>query len=286
MAGSDIIILTSYFIRNIVYQWFSYEITRIFCIFIVPIFYSIHYSAALLVAMTVEKYISVKYPLKASVWITRKRAAFVVLTLGVIVLALNLHHFFYIVPVKSGTNSTVIYCSHKEGNRYFWFLKNIYRWLDGSVYCFIPIVSLCVLNGLIVKQLILSKKQNNAMTNANVLSSVQRKNVVERQITFMLLATTTIFCVLTMPIAIGIVISSINPSMISNLAWAWLIFLEMINHSVNVMIYSCGSEQFRKHLKRLICGACVEKKENRHSVIRETYSTNSNWNCLAINYFK
>ena len=100
MACSDILILTSYFIRRIVYQWFNHETTRIFCIFIRPIFYSIHYSAALLVAMTVEKYISVKYPLKASVWITRRRAAIVILTLGIVILALNLHHFFYVVPVN------------------------------------------------------------------------------------------------------------------------------------------------------------------------------------------
>ena len=125
--------------------------------------------------MTVEKYISVKYPLKASVWITRRKAAFVILTLGLIVLALNLHHFFYIVPVGFGKNSTVIHCSYKEDNKHFWFLKNIYRWIDGSIYCFIPIILLCVLNGLIIKQLILSKKQNSAMTNKNVLSSVQRK---------------------------------------------------------------------------------------------------------------
>ena len=274
MACSDILILTSYFIRQIVYQWFNHETTRIFCIFIRPIFYSIHYSAALLVAMTVEKYISVKYPLKASVWITRRRAAIVILTLGIVILALNLHHFFYVVPVNMSKNSTVLYCSYKEDNNHFWFLKNIYRWLDASVYCFIPIVSLCILNGLIIKQLILSKKQSNAITNTNVLSSVKRKNAVERQITFMLLATTTTFCILTMPIAIAIVISSLHPSMVSNLTWAWMIFLEISNHSVNVMIYSCGSEQFRKHLKRLICRNCMERDENQRSVIRETYSTN------------
>ena len=77
-----------------------------------------------------------------------------------------------------------------------------------------------------------------------------------------------------MPIAIAIVISSLNLGMVSNLTWAWMIFLEIMNHSVNVMIYSCGSEQFRKHLKRLICRNCMERDENQHSIIRETHSTN------------
>ena len=259
-ACSDILILTSYFLKMIVSTWFNYAISRIFCIIILPVFYSIHYSAALLVAMTVEKYISVKYPLKASIWITRRKAIFVITGLGVILFALNIHHVIYVQPVLQ-FNSTEKHCFYFDDNRHFWFLTTVYKWIDSSIYCFIPITSLSILNGLIIRLLLKAKNESAAMAKVDVLVTAKRKNTVEKQITIMLLATTSMFCVLTMPIAVSLIVSSINPILISNLTWAVLICLELINHSLNVMIYSCGSEQFRKQLIILFCKSSRERKD-------------------------
>ena len=219
MACSDILILTSYFLKTIVYIWFNQVISRIFCIIILPVFYSIHYSAALLVAMTVEKYISVKYPLKASIWITRRKAIFVITGLGIILFALNIHHFIYVQPVLQ-FNSNEKHCFYFDDNRHYWFLTTVYKWIDSSVYCFIPITSLSILNGLIIRLLLRAKKESAAMAKMDVLATPKRINTAEKQITVMLLATTSMFCVLTIPIAVSLIVSSINPTLISNLIWA------------------------------------------------------------------
>ena len=134
-----------------------------------------------------------------------------------------------------------------------------YKWIDSSIYCFIPITTLSILNGLIIRLLLKAKNESAAMAKMDVLVTAKRKNTVEKQITIMLLATTSVFCVLTMPIAVSLIVSSINPILISNLTWAVLIFLELINHSLNVMIYSCGSEQFRKQLIILFCKSSRER---------------------------
>ena len=253
MACSDIIILISYCIRIIILEWFNSVTSRVYCVLIRPVFTcGLHYSALLLVAMTIEKYTSVKYPLRAAVWITRKRAVFVVIVLGIFALLVNIHQAFYVKPVFfSNYNKT--FCYYESNTDYFWFESRVFKWIDASIYCFIPISSLSILNGLIVNLLLKAKEESKTMTSADVLSTVHRKRATERQITVMLLVTTTIFCACTMPIAIALIIYSLDYESISPLGWSFVVLFELINHSVNVLIYSCGCQQFRRQLKMVLC---------------------------------
>ena len=251
MAGSDTVLLVTYATEKIVYHWFSDITSRTYCIFVrAGFFCCMHFSVMLLVTMTIEKFISVKYPLEAALWITRRKLVLVIIFLGVFVLTIDGHHAFYVKPMPV-LNSTTLHCHYDEDTTYYLFRSTIYRWIDASIYCFIPITLLCLLNGLIVR-LILNSKTNQACCT----SIVKKRNKMETQITVMLLTTTSIFCLLTMPIAIALIITSLNPRKISPATWAGLILLEITNHSINVLIYSCSSAQFRYHLKTLLCGHC------------------------------
>ncbi len=70
MAASDFLVLLSHGV--LYYFWLQNDVPYAVCKIGTFVFYfSVHLSVALLVAMTMEKWIGIKYPLQSAVWITR-----------------------------------------------------------------------------------------------------------------------------------------------------------------------------------------------------------------------
>ena len=70
IAASDFLVLLSHGV--LYYFWLQNNVPYTVCKIGTFVFYfSLHLSVALLVAMTMEKWIGIKYPLQSAVWITR-----------------------------------------------------------------------------------------------------------------------------------------------------------------------------------------------------------------------
>ncbi len=84
----------------------------------------------------------------------------------------------------------------------------------------------------------------------------------------MLLTVTSLFCISTTPVAVAIVVSSFSPTLIPILAWEFLILVQFVNHSLNVLMYISVSAQFRKQFKVILCLCCkrVRNKSSEHSM--------------------
>ncbi len=72
----------------------------------------------------------------------------------------------------------------------------------------------------------------------------------------MLLMVTTLFCLLTTPLAVALIIMSFSLNILSPLAIEIITFLQFTNHSINVLMYLSCSAQFRNQLKKLFCFCC------------------------------
>ncbi|XP_076458564.1 uncharacterized protein LOC143292261 [Babylonia areolata] len=127
------------------------------------IYFSIHSDVLLLLAMTVDRFIVVKFPLKAPSWCTPKSALKITTGIGIFSFALNFQIFFNRRLIPSGIPEDPVICWYPEGDIEN-FMEKIYTIIDASIYSFIPFVSLLTLNLLIIMQLKSSRKFSKQFT--------------------------------------------------------------------------------------------------------------------------
>ena len=104
-------------------------------------YFTLHCSVLLLVAMATEKYISVRFPLKASIWISMKRTRNIILLLLLIGFILNGHNLMFRDVGISKLDNTTISCDYRfvdKTTQYYSFVQNVYTWTDSTIYCFLP----------------------------------------------------------------------------------------------------------------------------------------------------
>ena len=126
-------------------------------------YFSIHFDVLMLLAMTIDRFIVVRFPLKAQVLCTPKSAVKAVAGIGLFSFALNLHVFFIRRMIESGDPKDPLTCWYTDPDVEF-FATKVYTWIDASVYSFIPFLSLAVLNVLIIRQLRTSRRFSKQFT--------------------------------------------------------------------------------------------------------------------------
>ncbi len=146
-----------------------------------------------------EKAISIKYPLKAGVSIRRKSAMITIIILFIVIFCIDCHNLIHKTSQLLIGKESKICLTTEESKLHFLAIK-IYSWIDASIYCFIPITLLCILNGIIIHTIIKMERQYSEIVTGqqNVKS---KRSEMERQITRMLLMTTSLFALLTTPLA-------------------------------------------------------------------------------------
>ena len=126
-------------------------------------YFCIHFDVLLLLAMTVDRFIVVKFPLKAQSLCTPTCAVKTITAVGLFSFALNFQIFFTRRLRASGNPQDPLRCWYPDPEVDF-FMRKIYTWIDASIYSFIPVISLLVLNALIIRQLRVSHKFSKQFT--------------------------------------------------------------------------------------------------------------------------
>ena len=101
-------------------------------------YFAFHAAVSLLVAMAMEKYISICYPLKTLIWISRKHSGIVILLLFLLAFTLNGHNLMFREVGISVMDNTTISCDYKyvdKTTEYYHFVKNFYTWINSTIYC-------------------------------------------------------------------------------------------------------------------------------------------------------
>ncbi|CAM1154639.1 Uncharacterised protein at_DN1704, partial [Pycnogonum litorale] len=203
----------------------------------------------LMVAITIERFLSVCYPLKARAMLGTCRRTHLTTVALIVVIALIVFipycfqsHIGTYVDVT--TNSTYYtYCGNEEVT--FLFLWRFYRWAQQAVCRFIPVILIAVLNISIIIGFKKIVKKRQRMKGRRVKNNVDFRE--QRRMTFMLLGISAMFFVCVTPAAVSIgKMSGENKKIVGfQIFRAVANFLEIINYTFSFYAYCFASSEFR-----------------------------------------
>ncbi len=202
--------------------------------------YSHHYSAWLLVSVTIERFICVYFPFKVKFWCTTKNAKIVCSILAVVLAGVNFPQF--LARYMNNDNGCTPYPRYEAFILFYW------PYIDLVLYSFLPSLVMGITNGLIV-----FKMKKSSCAHNHVQYSAMAKN--SQKITVMLITVSTSFICLTLPVegfTIYVERTSYN-FYLDNIWFALVNVLKYLNHSINFFLYIVSAEKFRIELKKMMC---------------------------------
>lgn len=187
LAVSDLFSLYTGLLRQWISYTFDYDI-RNFSVLICKmhlflVYFSLDFSAWLLVAVTFDRVIKTCLPHVANTMLTRKTAAISASTVGLILFLLNCHVFYGMGTVTKVVNSTVTveHCTYRTV-QYKEFFQTIWPWIDFAVYSCLPFILLLAGNLVIMVRLFKSFKATHvkiAPKPSTRLPAAIRSNTIE-----------------------------------------------------------------------------------------------------------
>ena len=213
-----------------------------------------------ILAMTVDKYIAIKWPHRAAMYSTPRRAKITIVIVIICVVIYNVPHFF-------ATKLIGVQCI---GFRVEGVITKVYSWFSFVLNAIIPFGLLIYMNFAIVETIQLSQKMfsNNDTTGAESNSSHQttgletRQNAMknaENQLTIMLLLVTTLFLILLIPTYVRFVYLTFlitdTPAKyaLSTFLMQLTYKLFTTNSGINFFLYCISGQKFRNDLKEILC---------------------------------
>ncbi|XP_064611725.1 G-protein coupled receptor daf-37-like [Liolophura sinensis] len=216
-------------------------------------------SVYVIIAMTVDRSISVFLPFKAKTLCTRNRALVSMSVIFVILIAVNCsisftyHRTEQTITVSNMTTS-VYTCGALM--RYSEWLNFVWPWIDMTVLSFLPCVVLTTLNCAILLRMRSQNKRVHVMGQPSDgrLASQKRTNIL-------LLSICLVFFITTTPLTVLHIVepywSLDTPhqqaihTMVSDIASQLLFW----NNCLNFILYCLSGREFRNDLKRIFCRA-------------------------------
>lgn len=254
-------------------------------------------SVWLIIAVTIERFIAVKFPLRAPRMCNVTRARIVIIAVVVAICCLNSHILWTVELRYKGHNETLTpECEASESHTVL--VKEVWPWVDAAVYSFVPFVIITILNVLIVRQVLSARERRSKLQNMELTTnflrskgSHKRPNESSKKLTCMLLAVSFTFLLTTLPMNMLQIVSaffgadseSADPQAYRKryaqltLARTVAELLMYVNHSVNFFLYCATGRKFRKQVKDMFCVLCQGElpKLFRRQRRRSNSTTNS-----------
>ena len=200
----------------------------------------------ILVGISLERSIGLRYPHKVSVWFSRRNEVIYLLCMSVVMVGFYAVIFFII---EQGEEQCLI--SEKP---HLQVHIDILAWGFLCFYCLVPFVVIAVSNISIILLLVKLKRQEDQqdlMTN-----TIPDPNI--RTMTTMLLVVSFTSILLTAPVACfyiwALLYENEGGTDLGNLLWPLGLLCVNLNHSLNFFLYCMISGTFRANLKQLFCG--------------------------------
>ena len=230
---------------------------------------AIQNSAFDIFAMTLDKYIAMKWPHKAAIFSSSKRAKVIMIGVLIFTLIYNIPHIFLTEMVGDFCVGFAI------GGTF----TNVYSWFSLVINCIVPLISLIYMNSVFVQKVRISQKmfrnihehqgQQRGQGQGQIDSKQRTMKNTENQLTIMLLLVTTLFLILMLPGYIRFVYSSFakrdTPSKFAGL----LLFVHVTrnlyftNNAINFFLYCISEQKFRNDFKEMLL--CVGRVDGHNS---------------------
>ncbi|XP_052279193.1 thyrotropin-releasing hormone receptor-like isoform X2 [Dreissena polymorpha] len=221
-------------------------------------YFSLHLSAWLIVAVTIERFIVVWFPLKATTICSTRRAKLTTLAVAGSLAILNCHLFWTAELVQDlKTGRTV--CAMLQTNQFLY--KEVMPWLHFTIYCLLPFILLMTFNALIILSLI----RHRQMITSQMTRNDKRSRYNHRKLAITLLSVSFVWIATNIPSALYTVIP-LHPTTAQQAASQFFIkilcylFL-YLNHAINFLLYCITGQAFRREFAKLICCTCRKKRQ-------------------------
>ena len=204
----------------------------------------------LILAMTLDKYIAIKWPHKAATYSTPRRTKWIIVGLHICVFIYNVPHLFLSSTVG---NMCVAYSNSSV-------ISRMHSWFSFVLNAIIPFTLLIHMNYVIIKTIKNSRKMFTG-NDKNTRIEAKRKTMktAENQVSIMLLLVTTLFLILLGPTYIRFIyVAFVKRDTPFEYARSMLVFqitakLYKTNSGINFLLYCISGQKFRNDLKEILC---------------------------------
>lgn len=221
------------------------------------VYWSLHFSAWIIVSITWERVLVIYFPVKAKGWITKQKVAATICTIGLVLAAVNIHllttYNFYYDSERNGVCDII----NPKYSLHMWD-KVYFKWVDVCLACFFPFALLLIGNMCIIVQLAYARREAKAMMN------VQHDHIQMKSVTPLLLTITFMFMLTTGPISVYILIEVVlrlsgraeGKGFYTQTDYIWPVvnMVCYINNALNFYLYCLSGQRFRKDLLELFRG--------------------------------
>ncbi|CAG5131820.1 unnamed protein product [Candidula unifasciata] len=216
-------------------------------------------SAWILVAFTIERFLSVYFPHRLKVICTHRSSIIVVICIVLVIFAQHSHilYMFGVRTVIYNNMSVQINCTMVSDD-YLIFFKYINPWIDLCLNCFLPTIIVVVCNICIATRVLLRRRNMQQITN-NTASMHQSSSVTDRQdnqsrLTIMLFTVTMVFLITTAPVRVLFLFADWlrqQGDAFQLLVRPGIIMLKYVNNSINFFLYCLTGSKFRNELQNM-----------------------------------
>ena len=229
---------------------------------------SIQYGMFLILGMTVDRVLAIKFPLKSQIYCTPKRAKWTIFSLLVVSVFFNIPHFITSRHIGNGYTCTTFTLPLPY--------LDVYAWSSTVINFFIPFIALLVMNTLIIKT-IRNRARNLTKSQGSLdldvrdnRTATKSSSEAERQLAFMLSLVGIFFVILNVPQCIRLNMFLFVDRWQSPYNHAIYIFvfhfsnkLYYTNNGINFFLYCVGGSKFRQSLRDVFCSGCREAEAGR-----------------------
>ena len=221
------------------------------------VFCALQNSTYLVLFMTLDKYVAIKWPLRAATYSIPRRAKCFIVIVSMCVIIYNIPHLLF-----SGTVGKECFGYVISG-----VVMQIYSWLTLVVNALIPFSMLIHMNFVIIKkvrhsQKMFSNDDPQGQCNADKKRQITMKSN-ENQLTVMLLLVTSLFLILMIPTYMRFLYTTFvdrdTPQKYARLIFFYHISQKLYhtNNGINFFLHCISGQKFRSALKGILCCAMI-----------------------------
>ena len=203
-------------------------------------------------AMTVDKYVAIKWPHRAATYSTPRKAKITVICIYISVVIYNIPHIF----ISQLTGDVCL------GYAIGGVITKVYSWVTFVLNAIIPFVLLLYMNYVIIQAVRGSRKMFREPIErgqGQVNTNLGRQKNTETQLTIMLLLVTSLFLILMIPTYIRFLYTTFvtrdTPVKYANLMFFYHLSHKLYhtNNGINFFLYCISGQKFRNDLKEILC---------------------------------
>ncbi|ELU08577.1 hypothetical protein CAPTEDRAFT_64368, partial [Capitella teleta] len=213
-------------------------------------------SPAILVILTVERFVSVFYPLRCREICSKRRLGIGVMFVTITYALINSYFIFTSGLLPGEDHSCQVYLRYEE-TMFAW------NWVDSTLYAFLPFTIIFTGNILIAKKLIKAQKSRNTMAT---------KSKKDRQsLTPMLMTVSWCFLLLNLPSCIYFIgeseelwpLETYLDGLNDDIAYDIVNLLYYTNNAINFFLYCLTGTKFRSALLGLLNRVCFTSRRSK-----------------------